>query len=56
MRQAQQGLVLHGAIALRYQDRGAPFAIHFAADIAHNAIDGEGKTPLVETLDTRSTL
>ena len=32
-------------------DRGAPFAFHLAADIAHDAIDGDGKAPFIEPLD-----
>src|SRR3977135_1374056 len=51
MRPAQQGLVLCGAIVFWYEDRGAPFAFHLAPDIAHEAIDGEGKAPFVEPLD-----
>src|SRR3982074_158115 len=51
MRPAQQGLVLCGAIVFWYEDRGAPFAFHLAPDIAHEAIDGDGKAPFVEPLD-----
>jgi hypothetical protein len=32
-------------------DRGAPFAFHLGADIAHDAIHGDGITPFVELLD-----
>src|SRR5207253_8043684 len=45
----QQGLVLRGPIILRYQDRGASFTFHSAADIAHDAIDG--KAPFIEPPD-----
>jgi hypothetical protein len=48
---AQQGLVLHGSIVFRYEDRGAPIAFRFAADIAHDPIDRHGKAPFVEPLD-----
>jgi hypothetical protein len=32
-------------------DRGAPFAFHLGADIAHDAIHGDGIAPFVEPLD-----
>jgi hypothetical protein len=52
MRQAQQGLVLRGAIVLRCQHYNAPFAFYLAADVAHEAIDGYRIAPLfVEPLD-----
>jgi len=47
----QQGLVLRGPIILRYQDRGASFTFHSAADIAHDAIDDDGKAPFIEPPD-----
>src|SRR3981081_3006848 len=56
MRPAQQGLVLCGAIVFWYEDRGAPFAFHLAPDIAHEAIDGDGKAPFVERLDHNGAL
>ena len=43
--------ILGSPIALRQHDCDAPRALRFAADIAHNAIDGEGEPPLVEPLD-----
>jgi hypothetical protein len=50
-RQAPQRLVLRGAIVLRCHHYNAPFAFHLAADIAHEAIDGDRIAPFVEPLD-----
>ena len=51
MRQAQQGLILRGAIDLRCQHYNAPFTFRLAADIAHEAIDGDGIAPFVEPVE-----
>ena len=48
---AHQTLILHIAIVLGREDLGATLAFLLAADIAHDAIDGDGITPFVEPLD-----
>ncbi len=51
MRQAQQGLILRGAIVFWYEDCGALIAFRLAANIAHDPIDRDGKAHLIELLD-----
>ena len=48
---AHQTPILHLAIVFGREDLGATLAFLLAADIAHDAIDGDGIAPFVELLN-----